>query len=88
MADVLPNWFKADGYYLTPNGIVFTGPAPFDFDKVTDSADRFYNVPWLISHPAARKDCLYRVLAVESFALQWITQGQPIGLVVEEVPPA
>ncbi len=88
MSDVLPNWFKADGSYVTPHGMVFTGPAPFDFDKAKDSADLFYKVPWLISHPDARKDCVYRVLAVESNALQWISRGQTIGLRVEEIPPA
>lgn len=85
MSEVLPNWFKADGRYDTPKGVVFTGPAPFDFDKRNDSPDRFYKVPWLISHPDARKDCLYRVKGVESFAIQWIIKDQPIGLLVEEV---
>ena len=85
MNEVMPNWFKADGKYETKRGVVFTGPAPFDFDKIKDSADRFYKVPWLISHPEARKDCAYRVKGVESFANTWIGKGQPIGLLVEEV---
>lgn len=86
MVDLLPHRFHADGYYDSPMGPLFTGPAPFDFDK--NVPDRFYTAPWVIVHPQACQDCLYRVKAVESFALQWIQKGQSIGLLVEAIEPS
>lgn len=88
MMEVHPHWFKADGKYIIKDrGVLFSGPSPWSFDKSEPGwMDKFTKVPWVISHPEARKDCFYRVKGVESWALQVIHAGSPIGLLVEEIP--
>ena len=48
--------------------------------------DDLYATPILISHRFARKDCLYQIVGLGSFAIASIWRGQPIGLMVEERP--
>ena len=78
------NWLKdADKFELKGRGTVFTGSAPFDFDKTKpEDMDRFYKMPWVISHPDA-KDRLWRVVGIESWAIAFISQGSPIGILVK-----
>ena len=72
--------FDATGRYeIKGRGVIFTGPSPFDFDDW----QVFTKTPWVISHPEA-KSCLYRVTGVERYALDHISRGMPIGLLVDE----
>ena len=78
------NWLNAaDKFELKGRGTVFAGPAPFAFDKTKpEDMERFYKMPWVISHPDAR-DQLWRVIGVESWAIDSIRQGAPIGILVK-----
>ena len=82
------NWLPNAGkYHIAGRGDVYYGPAPFNADKTKEEdMERFFKMPWVISHPDA-KDKLYRCKGVESYALQWIREGAPIGLLVEEMAP-
>ena len=86
MGNTLFNWFHADAYYEYQGRKIFVGPAPFDMDKTNPhDMEKMYQRPWVISHERARKDCAYQLKGIESFAMQWIDRGQPIGLWVEEI---
>jgi len=83
------NWFKAeDVWYLTSgkwkNQIIYSGPAPYDFDTADTSP--LFKIPWVISHPKARKDCFYKLIALEKYAIGGTYhRGTPMGLLVEEI---
>jgi len=78
------NWFKAGDLFYLKGRQVFTGPAPYDFD--TGDLSPLLNIPWVISHPRARKDCMYKCIAVERFMIAGTYhRGTPIGLMVEEI---
>lgn len=83
------NWFKAEDIWYLNSGawkdqIIFTGPNPYDFD--TRDLSPLYKIPWVISHPKARKDCLYKLIALETYAIGGIyPKGMNIGIVVEEI---
>ncbi len=85
--EVFPNWFKADDVFNVRGGLVFSGPSPFQFDNDENGKKRFFDRPWAISHPDAKKDRFYRVTSVECYALSTIREGSMIGLAVEEIPP-
>lgn len=78
------NWLEdAEKFEIAGRGIVYSGKAPFDFDRNNqEDMNRFYKMPWVISHPDA-KDKLWRVKAIESWALNKIGKNSPIGLLVE-----
>ena len=75
------NWLRqGDKFEIAGRGTVYTGPAPFSFNKnKDDDMERFYKAPWVISHPDAR-DKLWRVVGVESWAISRISEGSPIGI--------
>jgi hypothetical protein len=78
------NWLKnAERYEIKGRGIVYAGESPFTFSKdCKEDMDRFYKMPWVISHDDAR-DKLWRVKGVESWAIMEIHAGAPIGILVE-----
>lgn len=84
MNNPIINWLKdAEEWEIKGGGIVYSGPAPFTFDKDSqDDMDALYKRPWVISHPNA-KDKLWCVKRIESFAIQWIYEGVTIGILVE-----
>ena len=85
---VLLNWFKAvNCFEIATRGTVFTGPAPFNYREEGKIVNRrkWFDVPWVISHEEARKDCLYKVIGVEAYATMRITKGTPVGLLVKEI---
>jgi len=75
-------WFKATDVFKVRGKDLFLGPIPFRFDK--SRADDLKKVKLLISHPKAKKDCLYKILGIESYALQELGKGSPVGFLVEE----
>ncbi len=78
------NWLKnVERFEIKGLGTVYVGNAPFDFDKSEEEdMNRFYKMPWAISHDDVRYK-LWRVKGVESWAIQHISKGSPIGLLVE-----
>lgn len=87
MTKVLINWFKAEKrFIIATRGIVFIGSAPFDLrvNCKPINLDKWYKTPWVISHPKARKDCFYRVISVECWAMPNILKGTKVGILVRE----
>jgi len=75
--------FKAeDRFLLKGRGIVYAGPCPFAWDKKDGLSA--WEGEWLISHPEADHTTTYKILGVESFCLQVIRDGSPIGILVDE----
>lgn len=79
------NVFKAlDKFEISGGGVVYTGYAPFSFDKdsLTDMA-AIYDRPWAILHPDTEGK-LQRCTGLETHSINRIKQGAPIGLRVVE----
>lgn len=87
MTEVAINWLRnvESSYELGNNrGTVYVGECPFDVDKHNkEDCDMLWKRPWVINHPDT-KDKLWRITGLESYAMQWIRQGQLIGIRVEE----
>lgn len=78
------NWLKDANKYEIRSGTVYTGPAPFDFDKRnSDDIECLMDRPWVISHPSA-VDKLWRCKGIESYCINSISAGSPLGILVEE----
>lgn len=76
--------FKAeDRFELAGRGTVWTGPCPFRWNK--DGGLDAWKGEWLISHPEADHTKTFTVVGVDSFCLQTIREGSPVGLLVKEV---
>ena len=88
MTEALINWLRppCDTFHINGRGRVFTGQAPFrfatDMPIGSESHERFFKVPWVISHDKAR-DCLWRVVGVERFMVGgWQGPNVGVGLIV------
>lgn len=87
----MPVWFKADDVWIMDGKQYFTGINPYrtrnkwGIDKDSEEFQQLFKIPVLISHPEARKDCFYKVVAIESFAMKYLSDWMPIGLRVEPV---
>lgn len=74
--------FKATGSYeITGRGTVYVGESPFEFMR--DKSLEAFSGSWLIDHPDT-KGKTFRVVGVESHCLLKISEGAPIGLMVQE----
>jgi len=80
------NWLpNAEKFHISGRGDVYAGACPFGVDKSKeDWTDRFYKCPWVISH-ADTMNKVFMVIGIESYAIQTIRQGQPVGLLVREI---
>lgn len=62
---------------------MWCGPCPFEWDKA-DGMDA-WDGDWLISHPDADHTKTFKVFCIESFTLQIIHKGSPVGLIFKEI---
>ena len=83
---LFPIWFKAEDVFIVRNKQVFCGPSPFEINKDNkEEWKQLFQKPLLITHEKARKDCFYKIVGIESWAISWIRIGQPIGIMVEPI---
>lgn len=82
------NHLQASDKYVLRGKTVFVGPSPFAFDNNSQGMKRFYDEPWLISHPDARKDHAYKCIGVERHCLLKLREGSMIGIMVEDANEA
>jgi hypothetical protein len=78
-----------DRFEIAGRGTVFSGPAPFAFDRDNkDDMDKFLKHRWVISHDSIEGSHpkFWAVRAVECYAMPHIREGSPIGLAVKELP--
>lgn len=80
-ADELRLFVVTDVYHVKGRGKVYCGPCPFTWNK--EDGLGAWAGRWLISSPEAEHDRTYTVKGVESFCLQVIREGSPVGIVVE-----
>jgi hypothetical protein len=85
MTATTPNTLRCTDRVLTGRGWLYSGPAPFNFNKgnMEDMA-RVMHRPWIIDHPGiGAPGGLWRVVGLDSYATWEIRQGSTIGLLVE-----
>lgn len=83
---ILPNWLRATNRFpLEGHREVYVGKSPIAADKRESNwQDRFYKIPWVISHPGA-KDKLFKCIGMEDNLLSTIMVDEDIALLVEEI---
>ena len=82
-APVIHRFAATEHVEVTGRGTMWAGYSPFKWRR--DLGVLAWAGLWMIDHPDADPNKIYRVVAVESHCLMVIRQGARIGLVFEEV---